>query len=134
MFVSRTSRTLTLLTWKNLKKVIQKKTKIKISGPMRNKKINLPDGSDCITNIQDHVEYIMKNHDRFYNPPIRIHVNKTENKIYLELRRGYYLRVLTTEPMKLLWSTKSKIAKDETGENMLHLEITDVVLAYFNIF
>ena len=101
---------------------------------MRNKKINLPDGSDCITNIQDHVEYIMKNHDRFYNPPIRIHVNKTENKIYLELRRGYYLRVLTTEPMKLLWSTKSKITKDETGENMLHLEITDVVLAYCNIF
>ena len=116
------------------KKSHTKKTKIKISGPMRNKKFNLPDGSDCITDIQDHVEYIMKNHDRFYNPPIRIHVNKTENKIHLELRCGYYLRVLTTEPMKLLWSTKSKITKDETGENMLHLEITDVVLAYCNIF
>ena len=29
--------------------------------------------------------------------------------------------------MKLLGSTKSKITKDETGENVLHLEITEVV-------
>ena len=35
--------------------------------------------------------------------------------------------------MKLLWSTKNKIIKDENGENVLHLEITEVVLVHCNI-
>ena len=35
--------------------------------------------------------------------------------------------------MKLLGSTKSKITKDENGENVNHLEITEVVLVYCNI-
>ena len=34
--------------------------------------------------------------------------------------------------MKLLWSTKSKITKDQTGENVSRLEITEVVLIHFN--
>ena len=32
--------------------------------------------------------------------------------------------------MKLLGSTKSKITKDENGENVSHLEITEVVLVH----
>ena len=35
--------------------------------------------------------------------------------------------------MKLLGSTKSKITKDENGENVSHLEITEVVLVHCNI-
>ena len=35
--------------------------------------------------------------------------------------------------MKLLGSTKKKINKDENGENVLHLEITEVVFVHFNI-
>ena len=35
--------------------------------------------------------------------------------------------------MKLLGSTKSKITKDENGENVPHLEITEVVLVFCNI-
>ena len=35
--------------------------------------------------------------------------------------------------MKLLGRSKSKITKDENGENVRHLEITDVVLIYRNI-
>ena len=35
--------------------------------------------------------------------------------------------------MKLLESTKSKITKDENGENVSHLEITEVVLMHCNI-
>ena len=34
--------------------------------------------------------------------------------------------------MKLLGSTKSKITKDENGENVFHLEITEVVLVVFS--
>ena len=43
------------------------------------------------------------------------------------------LELLTPETMKLLGSTKKKIAKDKNGENDPHLEITEVVLAHCNI-
>ena len=35
--------------------------------------------------------------------------------------------------MKLLGSTKNKIAKDKNGENVPHLEITGVVLVHCNL-
>ena len=35
--------------------------------------------------------------------------------------------------MKLLGSTESKITKDENGENLSHLEITEVVLVHCSI-
>ena len=35
--------------------------------------------------------------------------------------------------MKLLGRTTSKITKDENGENVSHLEITEVVLIHCNI-
>ena len=35
--------------------------------------------------------------------------------------------------MKLLGSTKSKITKDKNGENVPHLEITEVILVHCNI-
>ena len=35
--------------------------------------------------------------------------------------------------MKLLGSTKNEITKDKTGENILHLEITEVALVHRNI-
>ena len=35
--------------------------------------------------------------------------------------------------MKLLGSTENKITKDKNGENVPHLEITEVVLVHYNI-
>ena len=35
--------------------------------------------------------------------------------------------------MKLLGNTKSKIVRDKNGENVPHLEITEVVLIHCNI-
>ena len=35
--------------------------------------------------------------------------------------------------MKLFGSTKNKITKDENGENVPHLEITEIVLVHCNI-
>ena len=37
------------------------------------------------------------------------------------------------ERMKLLGSTKCKITKYENGKNVLHSEITEVILVHFNI-
>ena len=62
-----------------------------------------------------------------------IYVNNIENRIKFEIKRGYYLQLLISETMKLLGSTKSKIAKDKNGENVHDLEITEVALTHCNI-
>ena len=59
-----------------------------------------------------------------------IYVNKTENRVTFKIKTGYFLKPLTPETMKLLGITKSKITKDENGENVLHLEITEVILIH----
>ena len=43
------------------------------------------------------------------------------------------MELLMPETMKLLGSMKSKITKDENGENVPRLEITEVVLVHCNI-
>ena len=50
-----------------------------------------------------------------------------------KIKAGYYLELLTHESMKLLGSTKSKVTKDENGENVPHLEITEVILVHYNV-
>ena len=63
----------------------------------------------------------------------QIYVNKIENKITIKITDEYRLELVTPEIMKLLGSTKNKITKDKNGENVPHLEITDVVLVHRNI-
>ena len=43
------------------------------------------------------------------------------------------LELLTPETIKLLGRTENKITKDKNGENVPHLEITEVVLVHCNI-
>ena len=62
-----------------------------------------------------------------------MYVNKIENRITFKIKIKCYLKLLTPEMMKLLGSTKSKITKGENGENLSHLEITEVVLVHCNI-
>ena len=63
-----------------------------------------------------------------------IYINKIENRITFKIKTGYYLELLMPETIKLLGSTKSKITKDQNGENVPHLEINELVLIYCNIF
>ena len=62
-----------------------------------------------------------------------IYLNKIENRIKFKTETGYNLELLTPETMKLLGSIKSKIIKDENGDNVPHLEITEVILVRCNI-
>ena len=58
------------------------------------------------------LRYIIKKHDTVTdNPPIRMYVNKTENRITFKIKTRYYLELLTPETMRLLESTKSKMVK-----------------------
>ena len=50
-----------------------------------------------------------------------------------KIKKGCYLELVIPETMKLIDSTKSKINKDENGENVSHLEIAEVVLVHCNI-
>ena len=84
--------------------------------------------------IQDYFENILKKHgENTDNPSIRIYVNKIENRITFKIKTRYSLELLTPETMKLLGSTENKITKDKNGENVPHLEITEVVLVHCNI-
>ena len=106
-------------TWKNVKK-LYKNNKFKISSPTWNDKLELPDGSYSVSNIQGLFEKNMEK--RLIILHLRIYVNEIENRTTFKIKTG-----LTPETMKLLGSTIIKKTKDENGENMPHLEITEVV-------
>ena len=120
-------------TWKNIKSSYNN-NKFKISAPTWNEEFKLPDGSYSVSDIQDYLEYFLKkrgeNTDKW---SIQIYVNKIENRITFKIKDGYSLELLTKETMKLLGSAENKITKDKNGENVPHLEITEVVLVYCNI-
>ena len=46
------------------------------------------------------------------NPSTRIYINKIEKRITFKIKTEYYLELLTSERLKLLGNTKSKITKD----------------------
>ena len=108
--------------------------KFKISAPTWNDKFEFPDGLYSISNIQDYFEYILKKHGEDIDKlSVQIYVNKIENRVTFKIKNGYSFELLTSETMKLLGSTKNKITKDKNGENVPHLEITEVVLVHCNI-
>ena len=116
-------------TWKNIKSSYN--NKFKISAPTWNEEFTLPDGSYSVSDIQDYFEYILKKHrENTDKPSIQIYINKIENRITFKIKNEYTLELLTKETMKLLGSTKNKVAKDE---NVPHLEITEVVLVHCNM-
>ena len=84
-----------------------------------NEEFELPDGSNSVSDIQDCFKYIIKKHETVTdNPSIRIYVNKIKKRITFKILTGCILELLTPETMKLLGSTKSKINKNESGENV----------------
>ena len=120
-------------TWKNIKSSYNN-NKFKTSAPTWNYKFELPDGSYPVPNIQDYFEYVLKTHgENTDKPSVQIYVNKIESKVTFKIKNGYSLELLTPETMKLLGSTENKITKDNNGENVPHLEITEVVLVHCNI-
>ena len=120
-------------TWNNIKSSYNN-NKFKISTPTWNEEFTLPDGSYSISDIQDYFQYILKKHgENTDKPSIQIYVNKIENRITFKIKKRYSLELLTKETMKLLGSTKNKITKDKNGENVPHLEITEIVLVHCNM-
>ena len=75
--------------------------------------------------IQDYFEYFLEKHgENIDEPSVQIYVNKIENRITFKIKKGYSLKLLTPETMKLLGRTKNKINEDKNGEKLPLLEIT----------
>ena len=111
------------------RKVIQKQ--FKISARTWNDKFKLPNRFYFASDIEDYFEYVLKKHEKKTdNSSIVKFVNKTENRITVKFKTGYYPKHLM---IKLLGSTKTKIIKNESGEKVPHIEITEVMLGHWNI-
>ena len=70
---------------------------------LKNKKFELPDGSNSISDIQDYFEYIIKMYDPLLNRstktvtdnlPIKIYINKIDFRIIFKVKAEYCLEVL----------------------------------------
>ena len=73
-----------------------------MSAPTWKEEIALLDGSYSVTVIQDHFEYILKQHaKKTGNPSTRLYINKIENTFTFKIKAGYYVEFLTSETMKL---------------------------------
>ena len=108
-------------TWKNVK-TSYNNNEFKISAPTWSEEFKLPDGSYAVSDIQDYFQYILKKHsENIDDPSVRIYVNKIENRITFKIKNGYYLELLTSETMKLLGNSESKVTKDKNSENVPHL-------------
>ena len=120
-------------TWKNVKSIYNN-NKFKISAPTWNETFDLLDGSYNISQMQDHIEYIIKKHEtNGENAPILIYANTINNRIVFKIKSGYKLELLSKETVKLLGSTSSIIDADKNSENVPRLENVEVVLVHCNL-
>ena len=80
-------------TWKNIKSSYNN-NKFKISAPTWNDKIELPDGSHSVSDIQDYFEYVLKKHGKnTVKPSVQIYVNKIENRVTFKIKNGSILEL-----------------------------------------
>ena len=112
---------------KNINK-LYKNNKFKWSDSTWYEEIELLFTSYYVSDNPDYVKFILKKHAAVTdNPSIMIYA---DNRTTFKIKRGYYLELLTAETMTY---TKSKIIKDENGENVSHLQITEVIFVHCNI-
>ena len=80
-------------TWTNIKSS-HNNNKFKTSSPAQNDKLELPDGLNSVSDIQDQFEYILKKHGKnIDNPSMKTYVNKIENKLHSELKMDRVLNL-----------------------------------------
>ena len=60
----------------------------------------MPGGSYSVSDIQNYLEYILKNHEEdIGKPSVQTCVNKIENRVTLKIKNVYSLELLTPETM-----------------------------------
>ena len=84
-------------TWKNIENSYNNNG-FKIPATTWNDEFELPDGSHCLSDIQDYFDFILEKYGQDIDEPsVQIYVNKTENRITFKIKNGYSLELLTPE-------------------------------------
>ena len=87
-------------TWKNIGKQYKNNQLKKIS-PTWNDEFELPDGSYAVSDIQDYIEYIIKNHETLTTIPlIYVYIHRINNRSVFKIKDEYKLELQTPETMK----------------------------------
>ena len=119
--------------WKNIRKEY-KNNKLKIVAPTWNDEFELPDGSYSVSDIQDHIKYIIRKHETLTTiHPIHVYNNGINKRLVFKIEDGYKLELQTPKTMKLFGSTKELIGKTKNGEKLPSLEVVEVVLVQCNL-
>ena len=96
-----------LLHVENIRKQY-KNNELKIIAPVWNDEFELTDGSYSVSDIQDYIEYIIKEHEKWTTiTPIHVYINRINNRLVFKIKDGYKLELKTLETMKLFGSTKN---------------------------
>ena len=96
---------------------------------MWNNEFKLPDGFYSMSNIQDFIEYIMKQYETLTAvPPIHVYINRINNRLAIKIKDGYQLELQMPETLKVSGSTKKLISKTKNRENVPSLQVVEVVL------
>ena len=104
--------------WKNIRKHYNN-NKLKIIAPTWNDGFGIPDGSYCVSDIQDYIEYIFKKHETLTAiSPIHLYINRINNRTVFKIKDGYKLELRTPGTMKLFGRTKELIDKTKDGEKV----------------
>ena len=107
-------KTYLFITHRNKRKQY-KNNKLKVIAPTWNDEFKLPGGSYSVSDIQDHLEYIIKKHETLtIIPPIHAYINRVNNRLVFKIKDGYKLELQMPETMKLFGSTKKLIDKTKT--------------------
>ena len=111
-----------------------KNNKLKIKAPAWNDEFELPDGSYSVSDIQDYIEHIIKEHETLTKiPPIPVYINRIDNASVFKIKDGYTLELQTPKTVKLFGSTKKLIGKTKNGENVPSFEVVEAVLVLCNL-
>ena len=79
----------------------------------------MPDELYSVSDIQDYFECNFKNNgENIDKPLVQMYIDRTKNRITVEIKDISTLELSTKETIKLLGSTESKITKDKNGENL----------------
>ena len=80
------------------------------------------------------IECILKEHETLStNLPIRIYINRINNRLVFKIKDEYKLELQTPETMKPFGSTKKLIDETKNGKNVPILKVVEVDLVQRNL-
>ena len=98
------------------KKKLYENNKVKIITPTWNGEFQLPDGSYSVSDIQDHVDYIIEKHETLtIISPLHVYITRINKRLVFKINDRYKLELQTPETMKLFGSTKKLLDKTKNG-------------------